>query len=139
MKIEKIILLFLLFELCFGETIYNWRLNIKDQEGENKIELTPGKFTKIYFELTNATELDFPFLDEDSYKLSFDDQNIISLDKDIILTPKENLVYSTYIGLNRENSITENTYTINIKVTPNGNTESTIQYKNIEIIIIREE
>ena len=138
---KKIILIFLLIELSFCATIYNWRLDIKDQEGKNKIELIPGKFTKIYFELTNATDLDFPFLDEDSYKLSFDDQNIISLDEEIILTPKENLVYSTYIGLNCENSITENTYTIKINVSPNNDEtdDESIEYNNIIVSINRKE
>ena len=141
MKIGKIILIYILFELCSCVTVYNWRLNIKDQEGGNKIELTPGKFTKIYFELTNATDLAFPFLDEDSYKLSFDDQNIISLDKDIILTPKENLVYSTYIGLNCENSITQDTYTIKIKVVSNNvqTDDESIEYNNIIVSINRKE
>ena len=137
----KIILFLIFAELCFCSTIYKWRLEIKDQEGENKIELTPGKFTKIYFELTNATELDFPFLDEDSYKLSFDDQNIIPIDKEIILTPKENLVYSTYIGLNCENSITEDTYNIRINVIPNNEQidNELIEYNNITVSINRKE
>ena len=113
---EKILLSILLLELCSCKTIYKWKLDIKDQEGKNKIELTPGKFTKIYFELTSTTDLAFPFLSEDSYVLSFDDNNIISLDKYIILTPRENLVYSTYIGLNCENLISGDSYKVNIKV-----------------------
>ena len=138
---KKILLPILLLELCFCKTIYKWKLDIKDQEGKNKIELTPGKFTKIYFELTSATDLAFPFLSEDSYVLSFDDNNIISLDKYIILTPRENLVYSTYIGLNCENLISGDSYQVNIKVIPNNEQteEETIEYKEIDVLINKKE
>ena len=138
---KKILLQILLLELCFCKTIYKWKLDIKDQEGKNKIELTPGKFTKIYFELTSATDLAFPFLSEDSYALFFDDNNIISLDKYIILTPKENLVYSTYIGLKRENLISGDSYQVNIKVIPNNEQteEETIEYKEIDVLINKKE
>ena len=141
MKMVKIIFSLLLLELCFCKTLYKWKLDIKDQEGKNKIELTPGKFTKIYFELTSATDLAFPFLSEDSYALFFDDNNIISLDKYIILTPKENLVYSTYIGLNCENLISGDSYQVNIKVIPNNEQteEETIEYKEIDVLINKKE
>ena len=137
MKIHKIILVYLLLEISICSTVYKWKLDIVNEERQSEIKLTQGKFTKIYFVLTNATELIFPFLEEDSFILTFDDENIISLDKEIILTPKENLVYSTFIGLKCDNSITEDTYKIKIEVTPyNEETlNDLIEYSPIEASI----
>ena len=140
MQMDKIFLIFLLFQLCICGTVKRWRLNVVYEGEDSKIKLTPGKFSKIYFELTNEADLTFPFLEEDSYILKFkEDENIISLNETIILTPKENLVYSTYIGLKCHNSIPEEQkeYEIEIEVTPNEGKadDNSIEYSNFLVLI----
>ena len=134
---KKTFLAYLLIQLCICSTQVNWKLDVLNEEKDSKIVLTPGKYTKIYFVLTNTTELAFPLLEE--YKLSFKDSNIISLDKDIILASKENLIYSTYIGLKCDNSIIGETYSIEINVNSNNEQmdENSIEFSNIAVSINR--
>ena len=134
---DKYVLIFLLFQLCICSAVKRWRLNVVDEGEDSDIILTPGIFTKIFFVLSNETVLDFPFLEEDSYKLKFQDENIISLNEQIILTPKEKLVYSTYIGLNCKNSISDEQYEIKIEVTPEEGKadDGSIEYNNIIVSI----
>ena len=139
MALGKIILIFLLLQFSISYTEKKWTLDILDEEKKSNIILTPGKFTKIYFILTNKTEMTFPILEE--YKLSFSDENILCLDNDIILIPKENLVYSTYIALKCGNSIMKNEYEVKINVIPNNQKtdDQSIEYNNLNVSINRKE
>ena len=144
---KKLILIILVFHLCFSETTKIWKLDVKaineEEDEEVEIELIPGRYTKVFFVLSNIDkDYDIFKVDESSYKLSIEDENIVSLNNDIILTPKVNLVYSTYIGLPCQHSINEenNTYIINLSITPNNNLTdaNSIEYSNLSVNINRE-
>ena len=140
----RLIIFIFTIQLCFSETLKIWNLDIKNKENGNEIILIPGQFTKIYFVLSNLeNNNNFIQNDESSYRLSIEDENIISLNNDTILTPKESLVYSTYIGINCINLINrwENSYTINLKIESNNDLtdDNSIQYSNPTVIINRKE
>ena len=140
----RLIVFIFIFQFCFSDTLKKWNLDIKNKENRNEIILIPGQFTKIFFVLSNLeNNNNFIQNDESSYRLSIQDENIISINKNIIITPKENLVYSTYIGIKCNNLINtnEDSYTINIKIESNNNITDikSIEYSNITVIINREE
>ena len=68
--------------------------------------MRPGVFSKIIFQLSPSNFLnnDLFIISNEAYKLLINDSNLVVLDNEIILKPSENLVYSTYISLNCENS-----------------------------------
>lgn len=135
-----VILFYLLFELFFCETVPKWKLETKSLDYDGNIELHQGKYSKIFFVLTSLEEDPFSSELNYSYKLAFKDDNIAFFDKEMILNPKEKQAYSTYIGLNCNNSITEDTYIIKISVTSNNDEtdELSIQYSDINVTINRE-
>ena len=140
----RLIIFIFTFQLCFSETLKKWNLDIKNKDNGNEIILIPGQFTKIFFVLSNLEDNNnFIQNDESSYKLSIEDTNIISLNNNIILTPKENLVYSTYIGIKCINLISnwKNTYTINLKIESNNDLtdDKSIEYYNPTVTVNRKE
>ena len=99
---EKIffILLILPFTLSSSSTVLLdklWKLDFNNGEG---IKLYPGVLSEINLTLSN-TFFNFFKKDEIIYKLEIikENDNIILTDTNLILNPKENLTYSTYIGL----------------------------------------
>ena len=68
--------------------------------------MRPGVFSKIIFQLSpsNFFNNDLFIISNEAHKLLINDSNLVVLDNEIILKHSENLVYSTYIGLNCENS-----------------------------------
>ena len=116
----------------------NYDLYVKNENGGNKIELRPGVFSKVIFQLSPSNFLnnDLFIISNETYKLLINDSNMVVLDNEIILKPSENLVYSTYIGLNCENSY-EASYPFQFKVTYlNDSTEGIpIKYNNVTIYI----
>lgn len=120
-----------------------YKLIIRNENGKESIELRPGTFSKIIFQLTPNNLLPsindglFIFLNDTTHKLLIDDKNILSLDKEIILKPNEDLIYSTYIGLKCENNIKETAYTIPLKISYLNNSIENIQieYNNLTVKI----
>jgi hypothetical protein len=103
-KAKFILLLALLFQLSKSETIKKYSLKIKDALNDSdKIVLNKGIFRKISLVLTSETEEEFSYEEDEkkklSYKLTFNDENIVALSKEMILTPQDSLVYTNYIGV----------------------------------------
>ena len=103
-KAKFILLLALLFQLSKSETIKKYSLKIKDALNDSdKIVLNKGIFRKISLVLTSETEEEFSYEEDEkkklSYKLTFNDANIVALSKEMILTPQDSLVYTNYIGV----------------------------------------
>ena len=100
---EKIFLFFLIsvygLSSCYTTiTLYEeWKLDFND--GKN-IKLQPGILSEITLKLTNRNFNIFNTT-ETIFKLNISSENtdIISSHPELILNPKENLTYTTYIGL----------------------------------------
>ncbi len=112
--------LILLFQFNKGETTKLYSLKIKDAlTDSDKIILNKGIFTKISLVLSTETEDDFTYSKEEkqklSYKITFNDENIMTMKKEMILTPEENLVYTNYIGISCSSEI-KDSYSFPIKV-----------------------
>ena len=62
-----------------------YQLNVKNENGGNIIELIPGNFSKIIFQLTPKNKIligdYYIFLNETSYKLIIEDENIKTFEK----------------------------------------------------------
>ena len=118
-----------------------YQLNVKNENGGNIIELIPGSFSKIIFQLTPKNKIligdYYIFLNETSYKLIIEDENIKTFEKEIIIKPNKDFIFSTYIGLNCQNEIKGLEYKIPLKITHlNDSTEQIpIEYENINIKI----
>lgn len=140
MKMKILFLFYLFFELFLCETIPKWQLETKSLDYDENIEIRQGKYSQIFFVLTSLEEDPFSSNINYSYKLTIKDDKIAVLDKEIILNPMEKQAYSTYIGLNCKNSITEDSYTIKLSVTSNNDDtdELSIKYSDINVIISRE-
>lgn len=137
MKRSLVILLsFALFNLCISKT-QKYKLEIKNKEGnDQQIVLIPGIFTKITLVLTELESTNF-FLEQYKYNITFkDDEGIVAYKKTMILNPKENLVYSNYIGLKCSES-EENEVTLNIDIVGyDQNTDKdTLKFEPIKVKI----
>ena len=137
MKVQNILILFLLFQVCHTTTLKKFKLEIKDGlEAEADIVLLPGIFTKITLSLKSLDGDDFTFKEDDAkigYKISFNDENIVSLTPVVTMIPQESLVYINYIGIScSNNQIEGDSYDIPIKVELlNSKTdEGSIVYEN---------
>lgn len=116
-------LLFLQQYLC-QESINNWKLEFN--EG-NPIEINPGVFSRISIKLVNGQDQNYFWsenIEETVFKLSLEDDNFVFNEEQITLNSTESLVYSTFLGLKCSNSIKEDTYVLNIKVSSSVNDES---------------
>ena len=121
MKIINILIFAFLLELCLATTEKKYTLKIKNGiDGSDNIVLVPGIFTKISLVLTNEKEEEFSFVENEDekleYKLTFDDNEIAVYQKEMTLTPQENLVYTNYIGLRCNNQVDGDSLNITIKV-----------------------
>ncbi len=115
-----LLFLVLLFQFNKAETTKLYSLKIKDAlTDSDKIILNKGIFTKISLVLSTETEDDFTYSKEEkqklSYKITFNDENIMTMKKEMILTPEENLVYTNYIGISCSSEI-KDSYSFSIKV-----------------------
>ena len=102
---EKIflILVILNFSISFFSssttTLNNiWKLDFNNGEG---IILKPGVLSEVTLKLTSINNVNMFNIDKNIYKLNISSENtdIISSSPELILNPKESLIYSTYIGL----------------------------------------
>ena len=100
---EKIFLFLLI--LLYGSASFSYTVKLNQEwsleiNNGNIIILHPGVLSEIPLKLTNSL---FNMFDthETIFKLSISNENtdIISSHQELILNPKENLTYSTYIGL----------------------------------------
>ena len=103
-KAKFFLLLAILFQVSKSGTIKKYSLKVKDALNDSdKIVLNKGIFRKISFVLTSLTDEEFSYQKDEkkklSYKLTFNDENIIALSKEMILTPQDSLVYTNYIGV----------------------------------------
>ena len=86
------IIIVILIQIYLVESQKLYKLDIKNENlDDNPIILVPGKFTKIFLLLTNLKGNEYIYNDESSYTLTLEDDKIISLKKELILTPQENL------------------------------------------------
>ena len=114
-----ILLSLLLISICYIPgpipSSIKWKLEIKNEYGnEDLIVLKPGRYTKITLLLSpedGHSYLDYSN-DKSKFKIYLQDENIVTKDDDLELEPSKSLEYSTYIGLNCQNSITEDIYPI---------------------------
>ena len=135
MKVQNILALVFLFQVCLTTTVKKYQLEIKNgYNGSGEIVLTPGIFTRISLVLTSLDGDDFTYSDEDTigYKLTFDDKNLVFFNSEMTMIPQENLVYTNFIGISCSNQINADSYEIPIKVEPlNSKTdEKSITYDN---------
>ena len=128
---KNIVLFILLIHACLSATV-KYKLEIKNDKGnDDPIVLVPGVFTKINLVLTSI-DTNFNY-DETTYVIKFKDKNIVAFDEEIEMVPRDNLVYSTFIGLSCSNSIKEDEYTWSLDV-ENGDT---LDYGDVKIKIDR--
>jgi len=121
MKVQNILALVFLFQVCLTTTVKKYQLEIKNgYNGSGEIVLTPGIFTRISLVLTSLDGDDFTYSDKDTigYKLTFDDKNLVFFNSEMTMIPQENLVYTNFIGISCSNQINADNYEIPIKVEP---------------------
>ena len=106
-----------IFNFCL--TIYSLNKRWSLEFNNANIKLHPGVFTEITIQLKENTKFTSEFLDESIYNLSIINRNndIILLDKYIIINSTENLFYTTYIGLNCK-KYSDNSYNIKFSISP---------------------
>ena len=114
-KVQIILLIFAIFNLCASANP-KYKLEIKNAEGtDEQIFLVPGIFTKITLVLTELQATNF-LLDNYKYIITFNDEKIIPYQKTMTLEPKENLIYSNYIGLKCSESSRIDELTLNVEI-----------------------
>ena len=114
-KVQIILLIFAIFNLCASANP-KYKLEIKNAEGtDEQIFLVPGIFTKITLVLTELQATNF-LLDNYKYIITFNDEKIIPYQKTMTLEPKENLIYSNYIGLKCSESSDIDELTLNVEI-----------------------
>ena len=122
----------------------NYQLNVKNENGGDEIELKPGIFSKIFFHITPLNKMItggyYIFLNETSYKLRIKDEKIIAFEKEIIIQPNKDFIFSTYIGLSCSEEIEDSEYKIPLIITHlNDSTEEIpIKYEDINVKINKE-
>ena len=128
---KNIVLFILLIHACLSATL-KYKLEIKNDKGnDDPIVLVPGVFTKINLVLTSL-DTNFNY-DKTAYIIKFQDKNIVSVDNEIEMVPRDNLVYSTFIGLSCSNSITEDEYTWSLDI----ENADTLEFEDVKIKIDR--
>ena len=114
-KVQIILLIFVIFKLCASANP-KYKLEIKNAEGtDEQIVLVPGIFTKITLVLTELQTTNF-LVDNYKYIITFNDEKIIPYQKTMTLEPKENLIYSNYIGLKCSESSDIDELTLNVEI-----------------------
>ena len=110
MKNYYIFIILILVPLCLNKTLSSWKLSIKDEENKSSlINLLPGIFTKVTLSLTNENGEE-TFDDSKSpisFKISLKNKNLVSVSDSYTLTPSESLVYSVYIGIKCEETLSD--------------------------------
>ena len=142
LKTKFILLLALVFQLNEVEAIKQYSLKIIDGiSGSEKIVLNKGIFTKISLVLTSETEEEFSYEKDEnkkpSYKLAFNDENIVALEKEMILTPQDSLVYTNYIGISCASEIKgQYSFSINVEKANDYTDDDSLDHKsNIDVEI----
>ena len=119
-----ILFLLILQQYLCQESINNWKLEFNKG---NPVEINPGVFSRITIKLVNGQDQNYFWsenIEETVFKLSLDDDNFVFNKEQITLNSTKSLVYSTFLGLKCSNSIKEDTYVLNIKVSSSANDES---------------
>ena len=135
-KVQFTILIVALFNLCISTTL-KYKLELKNEEGtDEQIVLIPGIFTKITLVLTELESTNF-FLEQYKYNITFNDDKIIAYQKTMTLDPKENLIYSNYIGLRCSDSFESEELTLNIDIVgfDSKTSKDSIQYEATKVKI----
>ena len=128
----KIVFLIIqIFSFCLATYYLNehWKLEFNN----TNIKLHPGVFTEITIQLIeNPKSISSEFLNESIYNLSIinQDNDIIPLDRYIIINSMEKHFYSTYIGLKCQKY--SNNYNIKFNISPINTIEKKIN-KNIVV------
>ena len=141
MKAQNILFFLFLSEIYLTFAANKYNLKIKNGiDGSDNIVLIPGIFTKITLELSSENGDDFTYeKDEDkkaSYKVTFNNDNIVVYHEEMILTPQDSLVYTNYIGISCQD-IDEDSFSLSINAEPYKNADDrSINYdKEVKIKI----
>lgn len=129
-KVQIILLIFAIISLCTSANP-KYKLEIKNAEGtEEQIVLVPGIFTKITLVMTELQATNF-LLDKYKYNITINDEKIIPYQKTMTLDPKENLIYSNYIGLKCSESSDIEELTLNVEIVgfDTSTSPETLEYK----------
>ena len=120
MKAINFLLIAFLIQLCLSSTEKKYKLEIKNGNGDSPITLVPGVFTKITLVLSSIGEMNYE--DESSYTLKFNDEKLVAVKQEIKVVPRENLVYTNYIGFSCSNSVEDN-YPLNVIIEAGDKTD----------------
>ena len=137
-KFQIILLIFAFFNACISTTI-KFELEIKTAEGtDEQIVLIPGIFTKITLVLTELESTNF-FLEQYKYNITFNDDKITSYQKTMTLDPKNNLIYSNYIGLKCSESFDSDELALNIDIVgyDDKTNKDSLKYEAVKVKINR--
>ena len=128
---DKLILFIIIIQLSICDINFpieqtnEYELFVLNENGGNNIEIKPGTYTKIIFQLKPVNNLMnnyFKFLNDSNSTLEIEeDSNIISKDRVIILDTNKDLVYSTYIGLRCNHKIKTKKFKLNININTTSN------------------
>lgn len=115
----------------------NWKLSIKSENSSSDtITLIPGVFQKIILELTSTSDPDLT--DTSSFKISLKTKGIISKDSEIVITPTESQIYSTFIGISCLNSSSSDSIKLEYEIKNSDiSTKSTLSMEPVNAIIER--
>ena len=124
MKTKHVLFLFCLFQLYLTSATNKYTLKIKNGiDGSDNIVLVPGIFTKITLELSSEDGEDFVYEEDEkkkiSYKVTFNNDNIVVYHKELILTPQDSLVYTNYIGISCQD-VDEDSFSLSINADKNN-------------------
>ena len=138
MKAINFLLIAFLFQLCLSSTDKKYKLEIKNGNGDDSpITLVPGVFTKITLVLTSIGEMNYQ--DDSSYTIKFTDEKLVAVKQEIKVVPKENLVYTNYIGFSCSNSLEDN-YALNVKIEPGDKTDdNSLEYTPVSLKVSKVE
>ena len=102
MKNLYLFILLALIPIFLNKTVTVWKLSVKDENAKtNNINLVPGIFTKITLVLTNENgeEVFDNSKDPISFKITLNNEKLVSIDKSYTLVPSESLVYTIFVGI----------------------------------------
>lgn len=134
MKNYYIFIILILVPLCLNITS-SWKLSIKDENNKSSlINLLPGIFTKVTLVLTNENGEE-AFDDSTSpisFKISLNNENLVSVSDSYTLTPSESLIYSVYIGIKCGQTLSDTKTIFSVKST-SGAATLTIDGANLSL------
>lgn len=113
-----------LIPLIFGAETPEWTLEVKDElMSNNPIVFKAGVYTKVTFVLKNKKGEGFDKSTEEdiNFKITLDDENLVSVDDEYTINPSNSLEYSAFIGLKIGHKITDSKFKFKLKIKSSSN------------------